>query len=356
MIGRDLTVTELLVGTGGIGWGVIFALLGDHPLGREESRAGLLRQGRDYCKLHIISHYFTALLPPGRNMCVLPVGKVGDDESGRRLTGEMAAVGMDLRYVHRIAEAPTLFSVCLLYPDTAGGNITAANSASSLVGPGDIDLAVPEMASHRGRGMALAAPEVPLAARARLLARAGEFGFFRAASFTTAEMAEVLRANLLADVDLLATNIDEAAALAGLGPALDAEEILAACANTAYRFNPGIMLCVTAGHSGSWGFHLGDWEYIPALDADAVSTAGAGDAYLAAVLAALIQGADFIRHPGRQRGTLTEGAVSTACDYGALVAGISVTSPHTIHPDLDAGMVRAYCEAHGLKLAFLHRS
>ena len=43
--------------------------------------------------------------------------------------------------------------------------------------------------------------------------------------------------------------------------------------------------------------------------------------------------------------------VNTACDYGALAAGISVTSPHTIHPDLDAGFVKAYAAAHGLRLA-----
>lgn len=48
---------QAMIGTGGIGSGVFFALDGDHTLGREESRSGRFLDKRDYCKLHIISHY-----------------------------------------------------------------------------------------------------------------------------------------------------------------------------------------------------------------------------------------------------------------------------------------------------------
>ncbi|HEX6907174.1 MAG TPA: hypothetical protein VF154_11240, partial [Terriglobales bacterium] len=44
-----------LIGIGGIGSGIFFALDGEHTLGREESRLGKLLEVRDYCKLHIIS-------------------------------------------------------------------------------------------------------------------------------------------------------------------------------------------------------------------------------------------------------------------------------------------------------------
>ena len=51
-----------LVGIGGIGTGIFFALEGDHTLGRNESRAGRLLDVRDYCKLHIVIHYVAKLL------------------------------------------------------------------------------------------------------------------------------------------------------------------------------------------------------------------------------------------------------------------------------------------------------
>ena len=76
-----------MVGVGGIGSGSFFLLNGNHTLGREESRGGRFQDRRDYCKLHIISHYVKALLGPG--FPVIPVGKVGDDDVGRRLLAEM---------------------------------------------------------------------------------------------------------------------------------------------------------------------------------------------------------------------------------------------------------------------------
>lgn len=57
-----------MIGTGGIGSGMFFALQGNHTLGREESRAGVFLDRRDYCKLHIISHYVKVLLGPEFNV------------------------------------------------------------------------------------------------------------------------------------------------------------------------------------------------------------------------------------------------------------------------------------------------
>ena len=80
-----------MIGTGGIGMGSFFALKGNHTLGREESRSGRFIERRDYCKLHIISHYVKTLL--GDGFATLPIGMVGDDEAGNRLGwGEKASV------------------------------------------------------------------------------------------------------------------------------------------------------------------------------------------------------------------------------------------------------------------------
>ena len=40
---------------------MVYALQGDHELGRNESRLGELLDSRDYCKLHIALHYIARL-------------------------------------------------------------------------------------------------------------------------------------------------------------------------------------------------------------------------------------------------------------------------------------------------------
>ena len=151
-----------LVGVGGIGAGIFFALEGDHDLGRNESRPGRLLDVRDYCKLHIVAQYPTVLLGAREDQGpfhVVPVGKVGIDEVGLRLRAEMERAGMDVRFVDAVPGRPTLLSVCFQYPDGSGGNVTTIDSAASLVGERDVD-AVERWLSPSA--IALAAPEVPL--------------------------------------------------------------------------------------------------------------------------------------------------------------------------------------------------
>ena len=130
---------ERLVGVGGIGTGLFFALEGAHDLGRDESRPARLLDVRDYCKLHIVAHYPAVLLgarAEGVPFHVLPVGAVGADEAGRRLRDEMSAAGMDVRFVRDVPGRPTLLSVCFQYPDGSGGNITTSDSAAATLPAG----------------------------------------------------------------------------------------------------------------------------------------------------------------------------------------------------------------------------
>jgi hypothetical protein len=158
---------EALIGTGGIGTGTFFLLEGDHTLGREESRGGRFLDRRDYCKLHIVCHYVLALL--GTRLRVLPIGRLGQDEAGRELRREMEEAGLELSYVRELADRPTLSSFCFLYPDGTGGNLTTADSACAAVDRAAVEEAAPDFAFWRGRGIALAEPEVPLEPRMRLL-------------------------------------------------------------------------------------------------------------------------------------------------------------------------------------------
>ncbi|UCE07689.1 MAG: carbohydrate kinase family protein, partial [bacterium] len=202
---------KCMIGVGGIGSGKFFLLEGNHTLGREESRSGRFLDTRDYCKLHIISHYVKTLL--GHNFDVIPVGKIGDDEVGKSLLKEMSETGMNLNYLKHAKDSPTLFSFCFVYPDGSGGNMTTNDSACAKVDAAFVEEAEPEFIRSAGRGIALAAPEVPMEAREKLLELGTEYNFFRVASFTSEEMISVLQSGILRKTDLLAINIDEAAAI-----------------------------------------------------------------------------------------------------------------------------------------------
>jgi sugar/nucleoside kinase (ribokinase family) len=323
---------DVVVATGGIGSGMFLALTGDRTLGREESRAATLLDQRDYCKLHIVCHYVQRLL--GTGVRVFPIGKVGDDANGRTVAEEMRTAGMDMSFV-TVSSRPTLFSVCFVYPGGDGGNITTAGSASDCVGPQDIRRAGPVVAAHYGKGIAVALPEVPLEARYALLELATEAAFFRVAAFVPGELEQVLTAGLLEKVDLLAVNLDEAAALAGMvAEGASVPSVVQAAVRRLAEVNPRMSVVVTAGGHGSWAWDSQAVTHAAALDVTVANTAGAGDAHLAGLVVATACGIPL----------------ATANRYAALVSGLKVTSRHTINPDLTADSVQAVAENLGLPL------
>jgi len=307
-----------LIGTGGIGSGMFFALDGNHTLGREESRGGHLLNRRDYCKLHIVSHYVRALMKKDFNTIAL--GMVGDDETGRALVCEMEEAGIDVGRVRRIENADTLFSFCFVYPDGSGGNLTTSDSASGMVTSGYIDEAQPLFKKYRGRGVALAVPEVPFDARIRVLEYGTKYSFFRAASFTSGEMEKVVETHILRIVDLLALNIDEAARIAGISERSGSiEGTIKTAVSSLVSLHPHLAVTVTAGKGGSWAWDGRKLSHRPAAPVEAVSTAGAGDAFLAGMIA----------------GTAVGLCTSEAHELASLVGSLSVTSPHTIHKGIN---------------------
>jgi ribokinase len=316
-----------MIGTGGIGSGVFFALDGDHTLGREESRSGRFLNKRDYCKLHIISHYVKVLL--GLDFQTILVGKVGDDEVGRRLLAGMQATHLDLRYVVAVPGEQTLFSTCFVYPDGSGGNLTTADSASARVDQAYVAEARNVFRQYQDRGVALAAPEVPLNAREKLLELGRQYGFFTAASLNSIEIQTPEAVKILMNTDLLAVNLDEAAVLTGLDLlAQDAESVFDAAVDKLQQIQPEISVAVTAGKQGSWTWDGSLRHHLPALEAPVVSSAGAGDAFLAALIVGKVAGL----------------AMADSQYFATLVAGLSVTSPHTIHPCLNRPTLQAFAE------------
>lgn len=343
-----------LVGVGGIGSGLLFALEGNHDLGRNESRPARLLNVRDYCKLHIITHYLAVLLGANQSensFHVLPIGKVGSDSAGRRLLKEMADSGLDTRFVGTVEGTPTLFSVCYQYPDRTGGNITTSESAASCLTPADIDRVIPLLEDNGDRSIALVVPEIPLELRHHLLKLATAHHAFRVASFTSAEISEARRRNLFSLVDLLALNEDEASCL--VSQRFEADEpqpFLEQCAVALSASRPHIKIIISAGKEGAFAFDGGRWAHCPALPVGVASTAGAGDALLAGTLAALIAGAPLVNHapPAEHHARRT---LASALDFGVLLASYSVTSPHTIHPQANLDTLLDFAAKLGVTFA-----
>lgn len=343
-----------LIGVGGIGAGLFFELEGNHTLGRNESRPARLLNIRDYCKLHIIGHYVAVLLganPSGSPFHVLPIGKVGADDAGRRMIGEMASAGIDTRYVDVLPDQATLMSVCFLYPDGSGGNITTNNSAASALTSSDIDTCEALLADRGSRTIVLAAPEVPLEVRHHLLKLATMHHAFRAAALTSAEIVTARREGFFSDVDLIAMNEDEAGTLIGEAfNAANPRPFIDRCAETLRAEQEHIQIILTVGERGAFAFAEGSWDYCPAANVPVVNTAGAGDALLAGVLAALAVGIPFIRS-GLTRVSLPDCPLDSAFHFGALLAAYTVTSPHTIHPGANLDTLLSFGQELGITLS-----
>jgi sugar/nucleoside kinase (ribokinase family) len=323
-----------MIGTGGIGTGRFFALRGNHTLGREESRSGRFIDRKDYCKLHIVSHYVKTLL--GSGFAAFPIGMIGDDDAGTTLHGEMEHAGLDMRYVKTLRDSPTLFSFCYIYPDDSGGNMTTDDSASSRVTKGAIQEAGDIFKQYGGRGVGLAVPEVPLGARSALLDMATTYGLFRVASFTAGEIREMGASPVYNHIDLLALNLEELRQLSGAVDAGGREaQAVEECVDRMFTRYPHLQLTVTDGSRGSWSWDRHTLEFQPAVRAEVMSTAGAGDAFLGGVISGLTAGL-----------TLAE-----AQQLGSLTGSLSVTSPHTIHKGVNRMSLKDFLERSGFAVS-----
>jgi len=316
-----------MFGVGGVGSGSFFRLDGNHTLGREESRFGHYVDQKDYCKLHIISHYVQTLL--GFDFPVFPIGKVGNDEIGTGLLKEMRDAGMQMDYMEQSAEYKTLFAFCFIYPDGSGGNMSENDSASSKVDAKFIEKAHAEFKQFNGQGMVLAAPEVPIETRAKLLEQGTLYNFFRIASFISEEIPEVMNSGILKNIDLIALNLDEAAAILNKSTeGIDVISIVEASIKDLTDINPDLLISITNGKNGSWLWDGKSLMHVPVHHVHAKGTAGSGDAHLAGIIVGLTAGL----------------SIQDAQQLGTLISCHAVTSPHAINKQTNRESLRMLAE------------
>lgn len=327
-----------IVGTGGIGVGMLFHSEAMETLGRSESRMVVLSDAKDFCKQHIVFYYVSVLV---KNFSeVFPIGFVGNDVNGRNLLAEMQREGMNTRYVGMCQDKPTMLSICLQYPDKEGCNFTAKNNASAYVTPEYVGDCLNQIEINDKTIMAVI-PEVSPESRIEMLKKGRKCRSYNVLSVPAAE------ARLFADVfplvDLLAVNEEEAQAI--LQYDLRGEALAAALYRQLSKENPTIQLIVTCGRSGAYSAAGENVEFIPPLPGKAINTTGAGDAFLGGTIAGIASGLPLQK--GRSDQYFGATALESAAELGALCAGMAVETEDSIAFDVTPDTIRSRVSAYG---------
>ena len=332
-----------VVGTGGIGTGMLFLSKQNETLGRSESRLVELSDAKDYCKQHIVLYYTTQLLLG--QATVFPIGYVGADVMGESLLKDMKEIGMQTEYVGENTAYGTMLSICLQYPDKEGCNFTATNNATQCVTPVYIRDCMEKIGidSHT---VVAAIPEVSLEARKELLQIGRENQAFCAASVPMAEATDFVESGMPQLCDIIAVNEEEALALASAFQLTGPEEF-EALYDKLREINPEIMLLITLGKNGAITFYNGHTEEVPPLSTTVVNTTGAGDACLGGMLAGLICGYPFQK--GCDDLTFGETELSSAVELGTLCAGIAVSFEDSIARFVTQENLKGYIQEKGWK-------
>jgi ribokinase len=215
------------------------------------------------------------------------VGAVGADARGEGLVAGLAADGVDVRHVRRLAGVPTGVAVPVV-ADTGDVTVTVVAGANAALTPAHVEAAADVLA---GADVLLLQGEVPAAAAARAaeLARAGGVLVL----LNPAPVNEVAAA-VLPLADVVVVNRDEAVRIGAVPP------------------SAAVVTTLGAG-----GVQVGD-AHVPAFPATVVDPTGAGDAFCGALAVALAEGRDLVA-------AARFGAAAGAC--AVAVAGAEPSMP-----------------------------
>ncbi|MGY0017846.1 sugar kinase [Streptomyces sp. cg35] len=222
------------------------------------------------------------------------VSRVGDDPFGRRIVTAVASRGVDVSGVRADPDAPTGVYFKDPGPDGTRVHYYRGGSAASRMSPADagrVDLSGARLLHLTGITPALS--EGCAALVRTLMERAAATGTlvsfdvnYRPALWSSAKEAAEELLGLARRADVVLVGRDEGEALWGAPTAEDIRDHLAPCGT----------LVVKDGPVGATQFDSGAPEFVAAPAVDVVEAVGAGDAFAAGYLSALLHGA-----PARER-------------------------------------------------------
>jgi ribokinase len=213
---------------------------------------------------------------------VLMCGAVGDDDFGRFLRDHLRASGVDDRYVATIPDAGSGMSVAIM--DTAGDYAaTIVSGANLLIAPAT--LRDPDL--WGGVAILVLQNEVPEAVN---LVAAQEARARRIPTLLNAAPCRPVTAEFCALVDVLVVNAVEAEMM-GTEPVISLASAAKAAQELASRFAAVIVTAGALGLSAVTG--KAEAVTIPAEKVQAVSSHGAGDAFIGTLANRLAQGDSF---------------------------------------------------------------
>ena len=229
------------------------------------------------------------------------LGRIGDDDFGRRMIANLVAVGCDVEGLRSLPGASGV--ALILIAETGQNSIVVVPGANDRFGAADV---AADARLLRGARYALLQLEVPLpttlaAARA---ARAAGLEVI----LDPAPAPERLPPELLQSVNVLTPNETEAALLAGREAAeVSVEEARTIAAQLQSRGVPHVI--VKLGAKGCLLLEGDTATHVPAPWVKAVDTTGAGDNFNAAFAVACSEGASRL----------------DACQFAVHAAALSVT-------------------------------
>jgi ribokinase len=213
---------------------------------------------------------------------VVMIGRVGDDDVGRRIRGDLDERGVDLSGV-RVTPGVRSGGATIAV-DPAGENLILVDpGANGTLSPGDIAQDLLD-----GAGAVLLQLEIPAATVAAAAAAAAAAAMAGARVVLNPAPARPLGPDLLAGVDVLVPNLTELALLAGSPPPSG----LAATAEMARGLPGSLDVVVTLGSDGALVVpRLGPATHVAAPAVVAVDATGAGDCFCGTLAVSLAEGA-----------------------------------------------------------------
>lgn len=238
-------------------------------------------------------------------------GKVGYDDLGQFLLGDMRSTGVSIN----VPQADGLTGTCvILITDDAQRTMLTNLALSATLSPADIDEAAIARSKYVYIEGYLFGGEPTRSAALRAIDLAVQHGVKVALTVSDPFLIQYHRDEFLrlieGPVDLLFCNLDEARALTGLHDPVE-------CAREVHRHSENVAL--TLGPLGSILMHEGQAIPIEGVAVKAVDTTGAGDMFAAGILYGITNGLTW-----KQAGKLASYAA------GRVVAQLGARLPHPL--------------------------